>query len=156
MKFARRLRPIRLSPTLYSAIATSGAKGSRLNLDGRTGVPPSNFLPHVAGILGNHRLTGFAVPCLLKFRHVLHDAVDPILPRRMRVDADQHPRKLGTPLLAPNSPVTEEKALFWCEAINLCLGFAGFVFGDHLLKSHQGDACATVIGGVLAESEFAV
>ena len=70
-------------------------------------------LPDPAGVFLDHRLTGFAVECFLELGHVLHHAVQPILPWRVRIHADQHAGKLGTPLFAPGAAVSQEEALFW-------------------------------------------
>src|ERR1700687_236653 len=68
-----------------------------------TAVPTWLVSPHPARILPHHGLTCFATKCLLELGHVLDHAVYPVFSRRMRIDADQHARVLGTPLFAPGA-----------------------------------------------------
>ena len=50
-------------------------------LPGFSSVSRFRSLPDAAGVFRHHGLPGLAVKCLLKFRHVANDAVDPVLAR---------------------------------------------------------------------------
>src|SRR6266853_283467 len=112
--------------------------------------------PNVAGVLCHHGLACFAAPGLLKLRHVLYHAVHAILARRVWIGKHSQPRNLRTPLLAPYSPESQEEALLRCVAIDLLAFFSSLVVGNHVLKRRQRDASSAVVGGILAQREFAI
>src|SRR5207237_8283384 len=75
----------------------------------------------------------------------------------MRVDSDQPACKLRMSLFAPHSPISQEEALLRGIAGDLLTSlFTAPVVAHHLAQSHQCDASATVVGGVLTQGQFAI
>src|SRR5579884_1412685 len=71
----------------------------------------------------------------------------------MRVCGYARARELRTPQLAPDACVSQIEALLRSVPVDGFAGFTSLVIFDVVVQSHQGNAGATVIGGVLAESE---
>src|SRR5258708_36505339 len=71
----------------------------------------------------------------------------------MRIGKHSGARHLRTSLLAPHPCESQEEALFRSEAVDLASFFAGLVIGNHMLKRHQSDTRAAIIGGVLSHGE---
>src|SRR5580693_7110167 len=110
----------------------------------------------MAGVLSHHGLPGFAAPGLLKLRHVLHHAIDPVFSRRVGIRDYPDARLLGTHFLTPYPPESQEEALLGSVTVDLLTLLPGLVIGDHALERHQGNAGATIVGCVLAQRETPV
>src|SRR5258708_22636019 len=119
-----------------------------------TNIPIS--LPHPALVFLYHRLPHLTSPSLLKFRHVLDDAVCAKLSGRVWVHRHQHPREFGFALLAPHSRKSQEIALLGSESVDLFRRLACFVLRDHVLQSHQGDTRPAIVGVLFAQREPAI
>src|SRR5947209_19553877 len=68
-------------------------------------------LPHPAGVLPNHLLSGLASECLFEFRHIRKHVVDAELRQRMRIGGDKHARDLRTDVRAPGIGIGQEETL---------------------------------------------
>src|SRR6266852_5335118 len=113
-------------------------------------------LPDPAGVLPHHGLACLAAESLLELGHVLHYAGHTVFSRRVRIDADQHARKLGAALFAPGAAESEEEALLRRVSVDGLGRGTGLAISHHLLQRHQRDARAAVVGCVFAQSESAV
>src|SRR5215813_3417429 len=104
----------------------------------------------MAGVLRDHRLSLLATESLLKFRHVLDDAIRPPASRRVRIDAHQHPRHLGRHIGTPYPREPEEEALIRRISVDLLL-WVLISLRQQIMQGSKGYACAAVICGVLAQ-----
>src|SRR5437899_2639188 len=91
---------------------TAGGAGS----PARPWVLPS---PHSACLDRHHRLPSFAAEGVAELLHVLHYAVYPELPRRVRVGLHLQTQLFGAGGAAPALSVTEKELLDWRIAILL-------------------------------------
>src|SRR5262249_10327513 len=56
----------------------------------------------------------------------------------------------------PDTPESQEEALFGRVAVNLRSSFAALILGNHFHQSHECDPGAAIVGGVFSESQFSV
>src|SRR5258708_23990434 len=113
------------------------------------------LLPHPTGLLRYHGPARFTSKGLLKFRHVLHDAVDAPAAGGVRVYADTQAQDFRCDIFTPHAAVAEEEALIGGEAVNQLVGVL-FGLTHKFVQGHEGDAGAAVVGGVFAEGEACV
>src|SRR5271156_1180823 len=74
-------------------------------------------LPNPAAVCLRHRLTGLAGECLLKLRHVHHQAVDTVLARGMRICDRVHAQVFRAVVFASPLRVSHKKALLGSEPV---------------------------------------
>src|SRR5580704_13513596 len=120
-------------------------------------VPPSFIarLPHPAGIHRHHGLTGFTAESLAKLRHILHYAVHPELPGRMRIGLHLQAELLRAGAAAPTLPVSEEELLHRSIAVLLLCQVNALPLGIGQ-KRDVSQTQAAIVGGVLAQRQLAV
>src|SRR5215469_2825144 len=110
------------------------------------------LLPNAAGVSTHHGLSGFASKCLLEGSRILYRAIHTPLSGRVRIVQHALTRFLIGHVLAPDLPIRQEESLLRREAINRLHRSVA----DDVAKRHVSQLQATVVGGILAQSELTV
>src|SRR5215472_12801393 len=118
---------------------------------------PGNFniklsSPHPATVLAHHGLAGLAAEGLLKLRHIYHQAVDPVLARRVWIGDGAYTQILRTLVLTGPLRVADEEPLVGRKAVAF---IQMLIFGSGFPRCVRQDQPAQVCD-VLALGELAV
>jgi len=116
-------------------------------------------LPDPATFNRGHRLTRFASKGVSKLGYVHDDTADTKCIGRMRIDLGEHAQELRTLIRAVILCITQKKLLLRRKRLlGLLLGCrdGGRIGCEARHERDEGEAQAAIIGGVLAEGEFAV
>src|SRR5277367_3070148 len=107
-------------------------------------------LPDAAGVYRHHGLPGFAPESFAELTHILHNAIDAELPRRVRIGLHLQPKLLRTSVAAPALPEAQEKLLHRSISI-LLLGKVNRLTFCVRKKCDVSQPQAAIVGGIFPQ-----